>query len=364
MITEGSVIAGALADQGKIRDSNEDRSFYCRFDLPDSCGGGTGVLAAVADGMGGHAAGEAASERAIQVLQSRFFESVDDGIDQGSPAEWTDFMIEAVEHANREVYEEAGRWEGRSGMGTTLTAAAIIGDYLYVGHVGDSRAYVIHQGDARQVTQDDTWTADQVRRGLMTEEDARNSERAGQLLRVLGRKPDVKVSAKSIRLFPGDVVLLCTDGLTGVVSNTDILNVLKRSRTPQAACDQLVSLANRRGGPDNVAVLVLSYKPELARKPKTVQRRSARKAMIAGLIAVLVLLAADAVYIVARYSEVPKPADSASRKRHGPSVSVTVKEPAGVNEGLSDPVDGNNQPGDLTIRDLSGGVVTLSGEGE
>jgi hypothetical protein len=111
-------------------------------------------------------------------------------------------------------------------------------------------------------------------------------------------------------------------------------------------------------------VLVLLYKPELARKPKTAQCRSARKAMIAGLIAVLVLLAADAVYIAARYSEVPKPANSASKKRHDPSVSVTIKEPAGGNEGPGDAMDGNNQPRDLTIRDLSGGIVTLSGEGE
>ena len=238
---------GSRSDVGRKRNINQDS--LCALVGPNAPSG-TQALLAVADGMGGHQAGEVASAMAIRGLVSKL--SAGGGTPStGGPAP---VLQRTISDLNAEIHAAAGRPETR-GMGTTLTAAVIIGDALTLGHVGDSRAYLLRDGALQQLTKDHSWVAEQVARGAITPEEAEEHPQRNILTRALGVEPRVQADATTIQLKAGDLLMLCSDGLHGLVKDEEIGKVLG-AQDPGPASREMVDLANARGGPDNITVVV------------------------------------------------------------------------------------------------------------
>lgn len=298
-----TICAGGSCHQGLVRDSNEDRCFYRTFTYTGELGQEQGLMAAVADGMGGHAAGETASERAIQVLGTQFLRIAAGEQSRQISPDWPTMLRDAFLQANTEVHNEANRWSGRSGMGTTLTAAVIAGDVMYLGHVGDSRAYLIRNGKIIRLTEDHTWVAERVKRGQMTASEAELSDRRGQLTQAIGHKDSLQPEIDAIGLRPGDRIILCTDGITEMLCDSDILSICSSGSNVNKIASKLIDTANRAGGYDNSAVVVIDCRSESFRSnlrlPKFPQRSS--KWAVAALVLVLLLLLTDGIYLVSKY---------------------------------------------------------------
>ena len=249
---EGSVITlGSLTHVGMKRSSNQDN--YCAL-VGSNSPAGTDALLAVADGMGGHRAGEVASKMAIQGLMSRLARDGAKEATQPTPGQHDAALRRVVQEMNAEVNRAGARPETR-GMGTTLTAALLIGRGLFIAHVGDSRGYLLRNGKMPQVTRDHSWVAEEVARGTLTAEQAREHPRRNVLTRAMGIAADVEVDTSVVELQEGDKLLLCSDGLHGLVTDEEIRRTLA-TEEPQQACDSLVQQANERGGTDNITVVV------------------------------------------------------------------------------------------------------------
>jgi PPM family protein phosphatase len=240
------VSAFGLTDVGRRRESNEDD-----FLLEP----GRGVYA-VADGMGGHAAGEIASHLAIETLQEVL--QRDGTRDKPmSPEDAAEWLRGAVVEANRRICDSIRLHEERRGMGTTVVALVHSGKDAVVGHVGDSRMYLLRGGELVRMTSDHSWVNEQVKLGLMNDDTAQRHPMRNIVTRALGSRPDVLVDLTSLQLQPDDVFLLCSDGLNSMLSDEQIHEViLAHRRDPEAACRALVEQANRHGGDDNVTVVV------------------------------------------------------------------------------------------------------------
>ena len=231
------VDAAGLTDPGRVRRRNED-AFLC--DPP---------LFAVADGMGGAQAGELASRIAVAAFrEARSVATADPGARLRS----------IIQEANRRIYARAARDPDVAGMGTTVTAALVSGSEVAVGHVGDSRAYRIRDGALEQLTNDHSLVADLVRSGRISPEEAELHPQRSVITRALGTDPAVEVDSFSLELRPGDVFLLCSDGLTSMVDDADLLAAVSREPDLSAAARALVDAANREGGEDNVTVVLFS----------------------------------------------------------------------------------------------------------
>jgi protein phosphatase len=241
---------GEATDIGLVRERNED-GYLVRP-----------PLFAVADGMGGHRGGEVASRLALETLER--------------PGDAP--LAERVREANRVVYERSMLDRSVAGMGTTLTAAVLEGDRLRLAHVGDSRAYLLREGRLERLTEDHTMVHQMVRQGRLTEEEAAWHPYRSVLTRALGTEPDVPVDEAVVQVRPGDRVLLCTDGLTSMVEEARIGEVLRTTPDPQEAADRLVEAAIAAGGLDNVTVVVLDLEedPDEA-TPRTVGKGGGRR---------------------------------------------------------------------------------------
>jgi protein phosphatase len=226
------VVAAAATDIGRVREGNEDA--YLLLD----------PLYAVADGMGGHRGGEVASNLALETVQ-RLFEA-----DEGS-------LTDQVELANRAVFERSQADREVSGMGTTLTAALIEGNRARLAHVGDSRAYLLRDGAFTLLTEDHTLVHRMVQEGEITESEAETHPHRSILTRALGVEEGLLVDEAFVDLREGDRLLLCTDGLTAMVSDDRIREVLEGVRDPREAAERLVRAANEAGGIDNITVVVM-----------------------------------------------------------------------------------------------------------
>ncbi|MGZ4131542.1 MAG: Stp1/IreP family PP2C-type Ser/Thr phosphatase, partial [Actinomycetota bacterium] len=224
--------AGVATDIGRVRDGNEDSYLV---EPP---------LYAVADGMGGHRGGEVASQLALETLEGRF------AAQEGS-------LADQVRAANRAVFERSASDRKVTGMGTTLTAALVGGDNAHLVHVGDSRAYLLRAGAFRQLTEDHTLVTRMVRAGEITEAEAAVHPHRNVLTRVLGTEPEVDLDVQDVGLLEGDRLLLCSDGLTVMLTEDQIQAILGTTPQPQEAADRLVRAANRAGGIDNITVVVL-----------------------------------------------------------------------------------------------------------
>lgn len=222
----------SASDVGQVRSDNQDRDLLAP------------PLIAVADGMGGHLGGGTAAGMAVDALR---------GV--GSTTDPT-ALLAALKEANRAIARAAVDDPDLTGMGTTATAALLEGGILYLVHVGDSRAYLIREGRIIQVTQDHSVVAEMVRRGALSADAAETHPARHVITRALGVDADINIDALRVDLEPGDVVLLCTDGLSGPVGDGDILELVEAAPTLEQAAEQLVQRANAAGGPDNVTVVL------------------------------------------------------------------------------------------------------------
>jgi serine/threonine protein phosphatase PrpC len=225
--------AGAT-DVGLIRTGNEDSWLA---EPP---------LFIVADGLGGHQAGEVASRIAVDVLAEQAPRSAEPHA-----------LDDAVQAANLAVIDAAREGKGRSGMGTTLTAVILDGTHMAVSHVGDSRAYLLHDGVLQRVTQDHSMVADMIREGTLTEEEARYHPNRSVITRALGTQTDMLPDTFEVDAARGDRLLLCSDGLHAQVTDPEIAEILINSATPSDAAKALVTAANDAGGIDNVTVVIV-----------------------------------------------------------------------------------------------------------
>jgi len=250
----------ALTDTGRARPHNEDSVGYHLPQDPhllDSKGG----IYLVADGMGGHQAGEVASQQAIKLVIDQYYGDLSHDVGTS--------LVRAYKAANRLLYDEAQSDPAKAGMGTTLVAAVVVGRKVYVANVGDSRAYLIGQGRIAQISEDHSWVQEQIRAGLLTREQARLHPQRNVVTRALGSKPSVEVDLFEGQLADGDALLLCSDGMSGLVEDWEI-EAIVREQSAQDAVRSLVAKANEQGGLDNITVLIVSTRPGLPNGVKTV----------------------------------------------------------------------------------------------
>jgi serine/threonine protein phosphatase PrpC len=231
---------GAMTDIGRMRKNNEDRFLSA------------GRLAAVADGMGGHRAGEVASAIAMEELAA-----LEHAGPWRNPADAGEALRSVFLRANRRIRDSAARDKDLDGMGTTMVALLEDGESVHLANVGDSRAYLLRSGELSQVTVDHTLVQELIDEGRLRPEEAERHPQRSIITRALGVEADVEVDLFTYQLQRGDRLLLCTDGLSGVVDETRIRNVLLRVSGPQDAAERLVAMANENGGPDNITVMVL-----------------------------------------------------------------------------------------------------------
>lgn len=248
-MNQTSVTLGTLSHIGKRRYSNQDS--FCALAGSDAPPGFDALLA-VADGMGGHKAGEVASEMAIQSLIKEL--SREDATVR-TRNDILSTLKRAIDELNTEIHMAAALPKTR-GMGTTLTAAVIAGSTLTIGNVGDSRGYLLRDGRIRQLTQDHSWVADQVAKGIMTSREAETHPKRNILTRAIGVDPSVDVDSVALEIKKGDLLLICSDGVHSPIRNDELVNILTGSDDPQSSCREIINLANAKGGNDNITVVV------------------------------------------------------------------------------------------------------------
>jgi protein phosphatase len=244
---------GTRTDVGRVRKNNED----C-YEIDPALN-----LYVLSDGMGGQAHGEVASKLTVQTIVTHCQQAENSratpifGEPQADVSERTNRLASAIHLANRKVYEAAAANAEQKGMGATIVAAWIEGQRLSLAYVGDSRAYLLRAGSLDQLTADHSLVAEKVRIGILTPQEADASELHSVLTRAVGASATIQVDADEQILLVGDSLLLCSDGLTRMVTDPEIASTLLTSTSAQEAADRLVELANENGGSDNVSVIVL-----------------------------------------------------------------------------------------------------------
>lgn len=243
---------------GKVRTHNEDA--YLTLGREKSLPGISAVLL-VADGMGGHAAGDVASGMAKIKIHELFGKGSNVQHDE---TEFSSFLRQALQEVNRDVHD-AARDPAKSGMGTTCTLAVIRDAKLFIAHVGDSRAYLLRDGKLCQITIDHSWVEEQVVKGSMTKETARVHPNRNIITRAIGLEPEVEIDTYTIDLSVEDLVLLASDGLTSMVSDEDVEEILN-THSLGNTCEALVKAANDAGGHDNTTVVLAEVSSQMRRK--------------------------------------------------------------------------------------------------
>ena len=240
-------------DVGCVRTNNEDNFGY------DSRYG----IYVVCDGMGGQAAGEVASKIGVDVLLNYFREAAQSGEYQqvGRPfpgvSPNSQALASAIQLANHTIYDASQRRAGTAGMGSTLVAMLVKGNLLSIANVGDSRIYLMRQGAIQQLTHDHSLVMEQLRRGIITREEAEHSASQHIILRALGSEEDVQPDVEDLVALAGDVLLMTSDGLTKYVRDEEILKIVSSAAMLEEACDSLIDTARRRGGDDNITCLLV-----------------------------------------------------------------------------------------------------------
>jgi protein phosphatase len=257
-------------DVGRTREHNEDAFVVADLtrgkatltpELRTHEVGDRGSLFMVADGMGGAAAGEIASEMAVEIIQQELEDALAGG-EAPNEERFATAIKRATASANVHIHTFAVEHPEYRGMGTTATVAGLLGDTLYLAQVGDSRAYLVRNGVGRQITKDQSLMQKLIEAGEMTEEEAEQSERRNIILQALGPEANIKVDLTHQRIRRGDVLVLCSDGLSGQVRADAITRVVSSEPDLEAACKRLIELANESGGPDNITVVVARFEGE------------------------------------------------------------------------------------------------------
>ncbi|MBX0327385.1 Stp1/IreP family PP2C-type Ser/Thr phosphatase [Oscillochloris sp. ZM17-4] len=248
----------ARTDVGMARKVNEDTCYSGEFTTAD---GKIGTLLLVADGMGGHAAGEVASQLASETVKAELREALSAGVPLDDDG-WHSLLRQAALRANERIYTQSRAMGSGNGMGTTLTLALVAGRRAHIAHVGDSRAYLINPagvgegGPWAQLTADHSLVARLVDIGQLTPEQARVHPQRNMIYRSLGTDPAVDVDTLSQALAPGDALLLCSDGLEIHVEDSELAQIVIDEPSESRACERLIALANQRGGKDNISVII------------------------------------------------------------------------------------------------------------
>ncbi len=231
---------GAFSDKGRVRSINEDS--YFSYQNSNLLGG------MVADGMGGHNAGEIASRMTTVIVKDCIIQKFDPDMDY---VELGEMIRRAFIEANAQIYEYARHHQEAAGMGTTASMAFIFKGRLVVVHVGDSRVYTVSGNEIKQITTDHSLVQELLRRGSITYDDAKNHPQRNLITRAIGSEPSIKVDV-SIKDYNGETVVVCSDGLTNLVSDEQMKNILNENEDLQNAVIELVQLANKKGGLDNI----------------------------------------------------------------------------------------------------------------
>ncbi|MDQ4145938.1 MAG: Stp1/IreP family PP2C-type Ser/Thr phosphatase, partial [Actinomycetota bacterium] len=227
---------GAQSDVGRVREGNED-SFL--VDEP---------LFVVADGMGGHLAGDVASSTAVDVILNK---------SATASAEDPETLADLIRSANSAIWDKAHANPTLRGMGTTCTLVLLHENRAHIAHVGDSRAYLLRDGRLQQITEDHTLVARMVKEGRLQPEEAEHHPQRSIITRALGVDAEVEVDLDSLEVQPGDRLMLCSDGLSSMIDHDSIATALKEQAAPQDAADELIKRANDAGGEDNITVVVI-----------------------------------------------------------------------------------------------------------
>ncbi|HYW50858.1 MAG TPA: Stp1/IreP family PP2C-type Ser/Thr phosphatase [Gemmatimonadaceae bacterium] len=256
-----------MTDVGVTREHNEDA--FAVLDLSTGqtdaeLGDGVldvglrGVVLVVADGMGGAAAGEIASEMAVEAVLDTFRAQWMVGVGRDTDS-FVETIRDAADTANHRIFAYAGAHPEHAGMGTTATIAGLLGNSLYLAQVGDSRAYIVRDGEARQITKDQSLMQQLIEAGEMTPDQAEVSERRNIILQALGPDSTVRPDFTQQPVARGDTLVMCSDGLTTHLRASDIARIVTASRDPEIACEQLIAAANAEGGHDNITVVVVEF---------------------------------------------------------------------------------------------------------
>jgi serine/threonine protein phosphatase PrpC len=242
--------AAGASDVGRVREGNEDAF------LVDEARG----IFLVADGMGGHVAGEIASGIAAQSVGVTLQKGVDAGLQADALAH---SMVDSFRAADRAIAEHVATHPQTSGMGTTVTAMVVCTDGTYrLGHIGDSRAYLMRVGQLAQLSRDHTWVQREVEEGRLTPSAARKHRYSHILTRALGADPSDVPELTGGQLEAGDLLLLCSDGLTGMVPDRQLARILREGATLEARVQEMIAMANQRGGRDNITAIVVEFLPD------------------------------------------------------------------------------------------------------
>jgi serine/threonine protein phosphatase PrpC len=272
---EVTVTVFGRTDVGRTREHNEDafvvadlstNNATLRPEVRTHTAGDRGSLFMVADGMGGAAAGEIASDMAVKIvldeLQTNWLVE---------PSVTDEAFVRAIKNATKSANEQINNYATSHpefrGMGTTATVAGLFGDTLYLAQVGDSRGYLVREGVVRQITKDQSQMQKLIEAGELTEEEAEQSERRNIILQALGPEPTIKVDLTHQQLRRGDTLVLCSDGLSGQVSKDEIGRIVADEPDLTNACKQLIDRANENGGPDNITVILARFDGEGLRPP-------------------------------------------------------------------------------------------------
>jgi serine/threonine protein phosphatase PrpC len=235
---------GFKTDRGLKRQLNEDN---CNIlvDYP-----GIPVCFVIADGMGGHQCGEVASKQAVDSVCDRLLRS------DWSSEDIPEILRSIITSVNDEIYKFSMLDASTQGMGTTLIITVFKDGKLYIGHVGDSRVYLIRENTIEKVTWDHSFIEEMLKNGSITKDEAFNHPKKNLITRAVGCEPDLQVDTYEIDVKENDIVLLCTDGLTNMIAEDEILDIIINTEDPQVACDTLIQNANNKGGEDNVTVII------------------------------------------------------------------------------------------------------------
>lgn len=238
----------ARSDKGMIREKNED-SFNIVWGHH-----GVPVTFIIADGMGGHNSGEVASKMAVDCISKSILEFSEIRIEE---KDIPSFIKDIMERANKEILSVSKEQEENHGMGTTLITASVWGEKLFIGHIGDSRVYLVRKGEIQRVTTDHSYIEELVKNGTLTREEAENHPQKNIITRALGCFEEVKIDTYICDIKEEDYFILCTDGLTNMLSENEIKDIVSNNKDTELACDTLVRRANENGGEDNITVIVI-----------------------------------------------------------------------------------------------------------
>jgi serine/threonine protein phosphatase PrpC len=254
------MVIGCRSDPGKTRKENEDSFVIFSFDFVYESRRKNITLLVIADGMGGHKSGEKASELGVGGITEAIINRIlarDHIILTGEDIK--NSIQTAAREVNVSLFNLGERNSQLKGMGTTLTLALVMGNAAYIGHVGDSRAYIVSKDEMRQITRDHSLVQEMVDRGELTPEEARTHPRKNIITRAIGVYKDIDVDVYEEYIFGDDYLLLCCDGLTDMVTDQEIYTVVMSNDDPQQICDILIQKANEKGGRDNISVIVAQF---------------------------------------------------------------------------------------------------------